>query len=160
MKPTFTAGGEARVSASLINSHERGVLPRPATKSQEKRRAVGAASPLAVQRLHKGRHPFPPYPPPRLSPMTPPTKLLRVSTDYFVAGAIWSKIYGVWSCTDAAPILHWMRGLTTAAAKIALLKMGAAFEWIAPSQQATPSPSPMRPVAQPAPDTQGTPPRG
>lgn len=62
--------------------------------------------------------------------MTTPTRLLRVQTSYFTAGAVWSKIYGVWSCTHAAPILHWMRGLSPGDAKLALLRMNATFDFL------------------------------
>ena len=56
--------------------------------------------------------------------------LLKVQTDYFQAGAIWRKIYGIWSCTHAARVLSWMRGLSPSKVKIALLKMDARFSWI------------------------------
>lgn len=59
-----------------------------------------------------------------------PQRLLRVQTDYFCAGALWAKIGGIWSCVHTAPILHWMRGMTTAQAKIDLLKMQADFQWL------------------------------
>lgn len=57
-------------------------------------------------------------------------KLLRVQTDWFCAGAVWQKIHGLWSCVHAAPILRWMVGKTPSEVKIALLKMGAEFEWL------------------------------
>lgn len=58
--------------------------------------------------------------------------LLRVSTEYFVAGSIWQKIGGIWSCLKAAPILRWMVGMNRDRAKLALLKMDAQYEWIRP----------------------------
>jgi len=57
-------------------------------------------------------------------------KLLRVVTDHFVAGAVYEKISGVWSCTLAAPIIHWLKGLNLSQAKIALLKMGADYQFL------------------------------
>lgn len=62
-----------------------------------------------------------------------PTRLLRVTTDYFCAGAIWKKISGVWSCINAAPILKWMVGMNSDKAKLALLKMGANYEFLDPT---------------------------
>lgn len=59
-----------------------------------------------------------------------PEKLLRVETDYFVAGAVYQKIYGVWSCVLAAPILSWLKGKNTDQAKLDLLKMNASWSWI------------------------------
>jgi len=56
--------------------------------------------------------------------------LLRVQTDYFVAGAVWEKIGGVWSCVKAAPIIKWLRGMNPNQAKIALLKMGAHYQFL------------------------------
>lgn len=57
-------------------------------------------------------------------------RLLRVSTEYFVAGAEWRKIGGIWSCVRAAPIIKWLVGMNADAAKLALLRMGAEWEWI------------------------------
>ena len=57
-------------------------------------------------------------------------KLLRVTTDYFCAGAVWEKIGGVWSCTRAAPIIRWLVGMNVDRAKLALLRMGAKWEWL------------------------------
>ena len=65
--------------------------------------------------------------------MSEPTKLLRVVTEHFVAGAEWRKVYGAWSCVRAAPILRWMAGMNRDQAKVALLRMGAQWEWIEPS---------------------------
>jgi hypothetical protein len=55
---------------------------------------------------------------------------LRVETDYFVAGAIFEKIYGVWSCVRAAPILRWMIGKSPKEIHTGLLKMGADYDWL------------------------------
>jgi len=63
--------------------------------------------------------------------------LLRVRSDYFVAGALFEKLYGVWACVKAAPILHWMVGKSPLDIKFALLKMGASFQWIAPKARRT-----------------------
>jgi hypothetical protein len=59
-----------------------------------------------------------------------PSRLLRVETDYFVAGAVWEKIGGAWSCVHAAPILRWMKGKNSDEAKLALLRMGAKYDFI------------------------------
>lgn len=61
--------------------------------------------------------------------MIPPTRFLRVETEYFTAGAVFTK-YGFWACTKAAPILHWMVGMTGSQAHLALLKMGARWSWL------------------------------
>lgn len=52
-------------------------------------------------------------------------RLLRVETEYFVAGAIF---HGP-KCVHAAPILNWMRVKTPAQIHTALLKMGARWSW-------------------------------
>jgi len=57
-------------------------------------------------------------------------RLLRVETDYFVAGAVWQKINCYWTCTAAAPILRWMKGRSPQQAAAALLKMGANYQWL------------------------------
>ncbi len=75
-----------------------------------------------------------------LNPQPPiQIRLLRVETDYFCAGAVWRKIFNVWSCYKVAPILHWMKRMNPDQAKIALLKMGAKFEWLTPVATATPN---------------------
>lgn len=65
-------------------------------------------------------------------PQAPPdsSRMLYVQTEYFTAGAQWQRIHGIWSCTQAAPIIHWMQGMTPGNAKIQLLKMGARWEWV------------------------------
>jgi hypothetical protein len=55
--------------------------------------------------------------------------LLKVQAEYFRAGAIWQKLNGVWSCTRAASVLRWMRGMNQNQAGLCLLKMGARYEW-------------------------------
>lgn len=74
--------------------------------------------------------------------LAPDTKLLRVTTGYFVAGAIWEKTYGVWSCTHTAPILRWMKGMNASQASLALAKMGADYQWITCQKSATTTASP------------------
>lgn len=56
--------------------------------------------------------------------------LLRVSTNYFVAGAVFEKIWGAWSCTHAAPVIHWMKGMNPYQVKLALIRMQAQWEWL------------------------------
>lgn len=63
-------------------------------------------------------------------PIKPAEQLLRVETDYFVAGAVWKKIAGAWSCTQAAPIIRWMKGRTPEQVKLALLNKGAYYQWL------------------------------
>lgn len=53
-----------------------------------------------------------------------------METDYFVAGAVWEKIGGAWSCTHAAPILRWMKGRSPQQVSAALLKMGADYQFL------------------------------
>lgn len=62
--------------------------------------------------------------------MIRPELLLRVETDYFVAGAVYQKIGGAWSCVHAAPILHWLKGMNPDHAKLALLRMNAQYEFL------------------------------
>lgn len=57
-------------------------------------------------------------------------RLLRVSTNYFVAGAIFKRTNGVWGCAHAAPIIGWMKRKSPDQIKLSLLKMGADYEWI------------------------------
>ena len=55
--------------------------------------------------------------------------LLRVVTDYFVAGAVFQKKWGIWSCIEAAPIIAWMKRTPLEQIKASLIKMGASWEW-------------------------------
>jgi hypothetical protein len=59
-------------------------------------------------------------------------RTLRVETEYFIAEAVWRKIYGVWSCFQASKVIRWMVGQREQEAKVALLKMGAKWEWRKP----------------------------
>jgi hypothetical protein len=63
-------------------------------------------------------------------PVQKVTKLLRVCTEYYTAGAVWEKVFGVWSCARTAPILHWMRGKTPAQVHLELIRLGAEFQWL------------------------------
>lgn len=56
--------------------------------------------------------------------------LLRVSNRYFVAGADWEKDLCGWVCVRAAPMLHWMVGMSPDAAKSELIRRGCTWEWI------------------------------
>src|SRR6185503_1284402 len=58
------------------------------------------------------------------------TRLLKIQTEYFRAGAVWKKVYGIWSCTSAAPIVRWMKGKSKEQVHLELLKMGAVFQWV------------------------------
>jgi len=61
-------------------------------------------------------------------------KILRVTAPHFVAGAVWKKEDGTWCCVLAAPILRWMVGMCSEAAKQYLEKKskerGWTTEWI------------------------------
>jgi hypothetical protein len=63
-----------------------------------------------------------------------PERLLQVSTEYFVAGSVWKKIGGSWSCILAAPIIKWMVGMRPDQAKLSLLKMGADYQFLPATQ--------------------------
>jgi hypothetical protein len=63
----------------------------------------------------------------RVPPLKPEvSRLLRVESDYFVAGALFNGA----RCVRAAPILHWMVGKAPEYIKAALLKMEAAWTWL------------------------------
>lgn len=86
-------------------------------------------------------------------PESPRERTLWVQTDYFTAGAIWQKLYGVWSCKKAAPILAWMYRKTPAEVHLALLKMGADFQWLSATPDTPPDdcdPSSPAPHCQPS----------
>jgi len=76
-------------------------------------------------------------------------QLLRVETDYFVAGAIWEKIDGAWSCTHAAPIIYWMKSRSPQQTAAALEKMGAHYQFT--PAVLTPRPNPPSRPRSPAP---------
>lgn len=56
--------------------------------------------------------------------------LLRVSTDHYVAGAVWERRAGAWTCVRAAPILRWLVGLAPGEARRRLERAGARWEWV------------------------------
>ena len=76
-------------------------------------------------RLHQARYPL------RSKPVV--TKLLMVSNDFFSAAAVWTKRDNVWSCTEAAPILSWMRTTPLNKVSIELLKRGCRWSWNSPA---------------------------
>lgn len=57
-------------------------------------------------------------------------RLLQAQNDYFCAGAVWERIDGHWRCTEAAPIIAWMRKMSPAEAKLELARRGCSWEWI------------------------------
>ncbi len=69
-------------------------------------------------------------------PCPPRELLLEVKTEYFSASAVWRKVYGVWHCHSADPVIRWMKGMNQDTVKVALLQMGAEFHWTV--QQQTP----------------------
>ncbi len=85
----------------------------------------GNAAPTAWRAAHPEffRHQEPKLRPAKL-------RLLRVCTGFYTAGAVWQKIYGVWSVAETAPILHWMRGKSPAEVHLELLRLGAEFQWL------------------------------
>jgi hypothetical protein len=58
------------------------------------------------------------------------TRLLRVESTHFVAGAIWDKHDGKWRCVRAAPILKWMIGYGAATALARLTRCRYEWEWV------------------------------
>jgi hypothetical protein len=65
---------------------------------------------------------------PRLRPEK--YRLLRVTTEYYCAGALWVKRSGVWACEKSAPILNWMRFKSASEVHLELLRLEAKFEWL------------------------------
>lgn len=59
-----------------------------------------------------------------------PERLLRVTTPRYVAGAVWVKTGGKWVCTEAAPILSWMRRKSAEEVRATIERYGWEFEWI------------------------------
>lgn len=57
-------------------------------------------------------------------------KTLRVSTEFFAATAKFEKRYGAWACCSANHPLGWMVGKSMSQIQVALLKMGAQFDWV------------------------------
>ena len=68
----------------------------------------------------------------RCEPRRSPEKyrMLRVSTEFYTAGAVWVKRCGVWAATQTDPILDWMRFKSPGEVHLTLLKMGADFQWL------------------------------
>lgn len=56
-------------------------------------------------------------------------RLMRCQNDYFVAGAVWRRKDGIWSCIRAAPIIKWMLGMSPESAKMNLAKRGCSWQW-------------------------------
>jgi hypothetical protein len=60
-----------------------------------------------------------------------PKKLLRVETEYYVAGAVFGKLRGQWVMVGpCAPILMWMHGLSAGEIHLELLRLGAKWGWL------------------------------
>lgn len=55
---------------------------------------------------------------------------MRCQNDYFVAGAVWRRKDGIWSCIRAAPIIKWMLGMSPESAKMNLAKRGCSWQWV------------------------------
>lgn len=56
--------------------------------------------------------------------------LLRISTSYFVAGAVWEKRGGEWQCIRAAPIIGYMLKMNRQQIANYLYIKQWAYEWI------------------------------
>jgi len=57
--------------------------------------------------------------------------LLRITSNYFVAGCVWEKnLYGSWECIEAAPIIKYFIGMTAATAKVYIKRKGWKYEWL------------------------------
>jgi hypothetical protein len=65
------------------------------------------------------------------------TRLLQVSNEYLTAAAVWVRSDGFWRCTQAAPIIAWMRRTPVDRIPIELLKRGCRWEWISEHKPAT-----------------------
>lgn len=57
-------------------------------------------------------------------------KVLRVRNEFFCAGAVWVRKDGIWACKMAAPILHWMIGMSPLETKLELARKGCSWEWL------------------------------
>lgn len=57
-------------------------------------------------------------------------RLMRVTNEYFSAGAVWKKSMGSWVCISSAPIIAWMRKCDPGRAKLECARRGLVVEWI------------------------------
>lgn len=60
-------------------------------------------------------------------------RVLRVHNGYFMAEAVWRKIFNVWSCVKADPIIGWVVGMNRDDVQLRLLKLDARHEWCGPA---------------------------
>lgn len=61
------------------------------------------------------------------------TRLLRVTSGYMCAGAVWTQAEdGTWTCTQAAPILAWMVAHRHPPSKVRqiLRRLRMTYEWL------------------------------
>lgn len=63
-------------------------------------------------------------------PARGPVRRLLVETEFFKAFADYQRVLGGWSCIKADPPISWLKHMEVQAGKIALLKMGAHFEFV------------------------------
>ena len=56
--------------------------------------------------------------------------ILRVTSPYFCAGALWRKTNGKWECFLAAPTIKWMKGMIAKDVKKYLGKRKWDYQWI------------------------------
>jgi len=57
--------------------------------------------------------------------------LLRITSNYFVAGCVWEKnLFGVWECIEAAPIIKYFRGMASAEVKAYIKRKKWEYEWL------------------------------
>jgi len=81
--------------------------------------------------------------------MSQNTRLLRVQNEYFTAGAVWNKSFGLWSCIQSAPIIRWMRVKTPTEAKMELRRLGCSFEWVESLSESVCNTAPSKHSAEP-----------
>lgn len=58
------------------------------------------------------------------------SRVLKVSNEYFTAGAIFERVSGVWRCREAESAISWMKTMDVRSVKTELLRRGCSWEWI------------------------------
>ena len=57
-------------------------------------------------------------------------RTLRLETEAGPAAARWERVGAVWSCVAADWPVRWLVGMEAGAARVALLRMRARWEWV------------------------------